>query len=98
MNPEREFLLTAFSYYLDHHPGEAKEQAIDMCAKYLEQQEKATRLSEHAKLLEDKVDELEIDYQILRIELEIEQRKNCPTRKLQSVELPDFLFYQKAKS
>ena len=94
MNPEREFLLTVFSSYLDHHPREIKKQAMDMCARYLEQQEKATRLSEHAQLLEEKVDELTIDYQILRMELEIEQQKNSNSNNniyRQPVELLNFL-------
>ena len=93
MNPEREFLLSVFCCYLDHHPHEVKEQALDMCARYLEQHEEATRLSEHIKLLEDEVAELAIDYQILRIELEEEQKKNLSNSSSTSgsIELPHFL-------
>ena len=95
MTPEREFVLTAFSQYLDHHPHEVRKQAMDMCVKYLEQHEKRNRLEEHAKLLEEKVDELKIDYQILRIELEIQQQKNLALNNnnihRQLVELPNFL-------
>ena len=93
MTPEREFILTAFSYYLDQHPNEAKKQAMDMCTKYLEQYEKTNRLEEHAQLLEEKIDELTIDYQILKIELEIEQQKNLSSdgNTKRHIELPDFL-------
>ncbi|NJK58878.1 MAG: hypothetical protein HC939_24335 [Pleurocapsa sp. SU_5_0] len=93
MTPEREFLIVILSHYLDHHPNEVKKQAIDFCTKYLEQQEKTTRLEEYCKLLEEKLDEIQIDYRILRIELEREQQKNLSVnRQRQSVELPGFLF------
>ena len=95
MNPEREFLLTAFSHFLDQNPNKAKENAMDMCEKYLIQQEKTTRLSEHCKLLEERNEEMLVDYQILRIELENEQQKNLSTKKRSvkhsSIGLPDFL-------
>ena len=84
MNPEREFLLTAFSRYLDQNPHEARKQALDMCEKYLTQNEKTIRLEEHCQLLEEKINEQNIDYKILRIELEIEQRKHLSPRKSQN--------------
>ena len=93
MTPEREFILTVFSYHLDQNPSKAKEQAMDMCIKYLEQQEKADGLEEHTQLLEEKIDELTIDYQILRMELEIEQQKNLSNdgNTKRHIELPNFL-------
>ncbi|NJO97727.1 MAG: hypothetical protein HC764_18455 [Pleurocapsa sp. CRU_1_2] len=93
MSPEREFLIVILSHYLKHHPNKAKDQAIDFCTKYLIQQDQTIRLAEHANLLESRLDEIQIDYQILRIELEREQQKNLSlNRQRQSVELPGFLF------
>ena len=66
MTPEREFILTALSRYLEQQPKQAKSEAIDLCAKYLEQHEKTSQLQEHCKLLEERIDELMIGNQVLR--------------------------------
>ena len=76
MTPEREFILIALSRYLDRQPEQAKANAIDFCTKYLEQHEKVQRLQEHCQLLEEKVEEMDLDYQVLRAELEAERQKN----------------------
>lgn len=101
MTLEREFQLAALSHYLDQHPNQAKEQALDFCTKYLEQQEKTIRLQKHCKLMEEKLEEIEIDYQILKMDLELEQQKNLlkddpqhitPDSNIShSIELPSFL-------
>ena len=76
MTPEREFILTALSRYLEQQPKQAKSEAIDLCAKYLEQHEKTSQLQEHCKLLEERIDELMIGNQVLRKTLECEQKKD----------------------
>jgi hypothetical protein len=92
MTPEREFMIAVLSHYLDHHPDQAKEQAIDLCLKYLQQQEKSSQLHEHCKLLEEKQEEMELDYQILRMELKREQQKNLSSSSHSSqIQLPPFL-------
>jgi hypothetical protein len=92
MTPEREFLIAVLSQYLDRHPSEAKEQAIDLCLKYLEQQEKTVQLHEHCKLLEEKLKEMEIDYQILRMELKRQQQQNFSLKSHSpQIRLPPFL-------
>ena len=87
MTPERQFWITALSQYIDADPDEAKRQAIELCHKYLSQQQKTTQLEEHCHLLEQKIFEMKIDYEILRAELEIHQSQNiasiCETKSLQ---------------
>ena len=94
MNPEREFLLNILSRFLEENPDKAAEQAFDICEKYLQQQQKSTLLEEHAALLEEKIEEMTLDYRILRIELRVEQRKNkniSPKTSHSYAELPNFL-------
>ena len=87
MTPERQFWITALSRYLDANPDEAKKQAIELCHKYLSQQQKTIQLEEHCHLLEQKMFEMKIDYEILRAELEICQSDDiasiCETKLLQ---------------
>ena len=96
-NLERQFWINTLSRYLDVHPEEAKELALDFCDKYLEQEQKVNRLEQHCRLLEEKIDEMQIDYQILQMELQRYQRQSIatthPGRK--STQLSWFLFGSK---
>ena len=93
MTPEREFILIALSRYLDQQPKQAKANAIDLCTKYLEQQEKVLRLQEHCQLLEEKIEEMNLDYQILTAELEEQRQKNSSRSNItfKNIQLPNFL-------
>ena len=93
MIPEREFVLLALSRYLDSSPEQAKANAIDLCTKYLEQQEKVLRLQEHCQLLEKKIEEMNLDYQISTAELEEQRQKNVPRSNttFKNIQLPNFL-------
>ena len=93
MTPEREFILIALSRYLDSSPKQAKANAIDLCTKYLEQQEKVLRLQEHCQLLEEKIEEMNLDYQILTAELEEQRQKNSSRSNItfKNIQLPNFL-------
>lgn len=92
MTPEREFILTALSQYLDRQPEQAKNSVMDLCTKYLDQYNKLQHLEEHCQLLEEKIEEMKLDYQLLSAELENERQNSQAlsiTRK--SIELPIFV-------
>ena len=93
MTPEREFILTALSQYLDSSPEQAKKSVLDLCNKYLAQQEKLQHLQEHCQLLEEKIEEMEIDYQLLKLELSKQPQNSQATdiASHKSIELPNFL-------
>ena len=93
MTPEREFILIALSRYLEQQPEQAKANAIDLCTKYLEQHEKVLRLQEHCQLLEEKIEEMDLDYQILTAELEQQRQKNSSrsNTNFKNIQLPNFL-------
>ena len=94
MTPEREFISIVLSRYLDSSPEQAKKSAIDLCIKYLEQEEKLQRLQEHCQLLEEKIEEMNIDYQVVKAELEVERQLNQTINTIsnKSIKLPRFLF------
>ena len=94
MTFEREFVLIALSRYLDSSPGQAKKSAIDLCIKYLEQEKRIQRSEEHCQLLEEKIEEMNIDYQVIESELEDEWQKNQAVNTIfnKSIQLPRFLF------
>ncbi len=89
MTPEREFILTALSRYLEQQPRQARAEAIDLCAKYLEQQEKTNQLQEHCKLLEERIDELMIDNQVLcTTEKYLKKNSNAKRHESRSLDVP----------
>ena len=61
--------------------------------KYLEQQDALLRLQEHCQLLEEKIEEMNIDYQILTAELEEQRQKNSSRSNttFKNIQLPNFL-------
>ena len=91
MTPDREFLLTALTHYLDSSPHKAS--TIDLCTKYLEQQEKVLRLQKHRQLLEEKIEKMDLDHQILTAELEEQRQKNVSRSNttFKNIQLPNFL-------
>ena len=83
MNIERELSLINFSYYLKANLDQAIYVAFKYYGKFLNQQNKTSNLEQNCqdleqscKELEREQEELSADYELLRIALEKEQRKN----------------------
>jgi hypothetical protein len=91
MNIEQELSLLNFSYYLKTHPDKTNDLAIDYYAKFLEQQSKIRDLERNCRELEAGKKELYADYELLRQELEKEQRRNITNGCDLHLRLPDFL-------
>ena len=104
MNIERELSLTCFSKYLEANPDKLEELAVKYYAKCLQQQDQIRNLAENCNDLERAYKELErekediyADYELLRAELEQEQKKNIALRSSSNrqsnrqIVLPDFL-------
>ena len=91
MNIERELSLANFSYHLKANPDQARYVAFKYYIKFLNQQEKISNLEQNCKKLEREQEELYADYEILRMALEKEQRRNIASDCDLHLRLPDFL-------
>lgn len=91
MNIERELRLINFLYHLKANPNKVQELAIEYYAKYLEQQEKIKDLKQSSLELKAEKKELYADYELLRKELEKEQKKNLTNGCDLHLTLPTFL-------